>query len=59
MKQALIVVAEIKQLKAAVRKSKSMKLKNDYHKAIRNKKADLKEYCQYKGLNYEELIGGK
>ena len=59
MKQALIVIAEIKRMKTAVRKSKSVKLKNDYNKAIRNKKADLKEYCQYRGFDYEELMGGK
>lgn len=56
MKQALIVVDEIKQLQAAINKSKSTKLKTDYNKAIKRKKTELKEYCFYKGLNYQNII---
>ena len=56
MKQALKVVDEIKNLQAAINKSKSTKLKADYNKAIKRKRIELKEYCGYKDLNYMELI---
>lgn len=56
MKQALIVINEIKRLYAAINKSKSKYLKNDYYKNIKRLKADLKEYCGYKNFNYNELV---
>jgi hypothetical protein len=58
MKQAMIVVNEIKRLEKAMEKSKSMYLKNDYAKNIKELKSDLKEYCGYKKLNYYELVRG-
>ena len=54
MKQALKVVAEIKHLESVMYNGKS-KHKNDCKKAIQRKKADLKEYCGYKKLNYNEI----
>ena len=58
MKQALKVVAEIERLKGAIEKTKSAHLKNDYSKGIRNLTAELKEYCGYKKLNFNEIIKG-
>lgn len=56
MKQALIVVAEISRLKRATEKTKSAHLKNDYSKAIRKQTAELKEYCGYRKLNFDEVM---
>lgn len=56
MKQALKVVAEIERLKGAIEKTKSARLKNDYSKGIRNLTAELKEYCGYKKLNFNEVM---
>lgn len=58
MKQALKVVAEIKHLENTMHNG-SAKHRNDCKKAIYRKKADLREYCQYRGFNYKELMGGK
>ena len=58
MKQALKVVAEIKHLESVMYNGNS-KHKNDCIRAIQRKKADLKEYCGYKGFSYKELMGGK
>lgn len=58
MKQAQKVVAEIERLKGAIEKTKSEKLKNDYSKGIRNLTAELKEYCSYKKLNFNEVMRG-
>ena len=58
MKQALKVVEEINRMKAAKEKTKSAKLKNDYSKGIRNLTAELKEYCGYKKLNFNEVMRG-
>ena len=54
MKQALIYLDEIKRMQQAIKKTKSYKLKNDYSKAIKRKKAELKEYCKYKNINLKE-----
>ena len=56
MKQALKFIDEIKRKKEAVLKTKSTYLKNDYSKSIRQDMEDLKEYCEYKGLDFKELI---
>ena len=56
MKQAIIVVNEIKRLEKAMEKSKSEYLKKDYAKNIKELKSELKEYCGYKKLNYYELV---
>lgn len=58
MKQALKVVAEIERLKKAIERTKSAHLKNDYSKGIRNLTAELKEYCDYKKLNFEKVMKG-
>lgn len=58
MKQALKVLEEIKRLKVAIENTKSAKLKKDYGKGIENLTADLKEYCSYKKLNFNEIMRG-
>ena len=55
MKQALLFIDEIKRKKEAVHKTKSTYLKDDYSKSIRQDMEDLKEYCEYKGLDFKEL----
>lgn len=59
MKQALKVVDEIERLKRATEKTKSTHLKNDYSKAIRRLTAELKEYCGYKKLDFNEVMRGR
>lgn len=54
MQQALMCLDEIKRMQQAISKTKSYKLQNDYRKAIKRKKAELKEYCEYKNINLKE-----
>lgn len=56
MKQALIFIDEISRKKEAIHNTKSTYLKNDYSKSIRQDMEDLKEYCEYKGLDFKELL---
>ena len=56
MKQALKFIEEINRKKLALQKTKSTYLKNDYSKSIRQDMEDIKEYCEYKGLDFKELI---
>lgn len=56
MKQAKKEVEEIKRLYEAMKKTKSMYLKNDYAKAIHNKKDELKFYCKCKKINLRDLF---
>lgn len=55
MKQALVVVKEIKRLYEACECTNSKYLRNDYCKKLKVLKRDLKEYCSYKKINYERL----
>lgn len=55
MKQALILVSEIKRMREAITKTRSKHLINDYKKSISRNIQDLKEYCSYRGINFEEL----
>ena len=55
MKQALIFIDEINRKKSALQKTKSQYLKNDYSKSIRQDIKELKSYCEYKGLDFQEL----
>lgn len=55
MRQALILVDEIKRKKAAVKRAKTQYVKNDYSKSIRDDLNELKEYCEYKGLDFGRL----
>ena len=55
MRQALLLVAEINRKKIAIKKTKNSKLKMDYCKAIVRDKQQLREYCQFKKLDYNEI----
>ena len=50
--------AEIKRLKEAQKKSESNYLKTDYGRKIKKMVAELKTYCGYRGLNFEEVANG-
>jgi hypothetical protein len=56
MKQALIVADEIYRMQKAMHITKSEYLKRDYAKNIKLLKKELKEYCGYKGLEYDKII---
>lgn len=55
MKQALIMINEINRKKAALKNTTSNYLKRDYARSIWSDTEELKEYCSYKGLNFEEI----
>ena len=55
MKQAMVVIKEIRRLYHGRMVTQSPYLKNDYQKKIRALKRDLKEYCSYKHFNYKQL----
>ena len=58
MKQALKVVAEIERLKGAIYKTNSEHLIRDYSKQTVKLIKELKEYCRYKKLNYNDVMRG-
>ena len=49
-------IAEMKKLKDAFNQTKSVRLKNEYAQIIRQMQAELREYCNYRSLNYKEVI---
>ena len=49
-------IAEMKKLKDAFNQTKSARLKNEYAQIIRQMQAELREYCNYRGLSYKEVI---
>lgn len=49
-------INEIKRLKAAIEKSNSVYLKNDYSKGIHRLKRELKQYCYFRGYNYKAIL---
>lgn len=53
--QALIFVEEIRRKKEALKRNISKSLKADYTKSINSDLRELKEYCGYKGLNFERF----
>ena len=55
MKQAQILIDDIKRMKQAMAKSKSYKLRKDYTKAISRKTKELIDYCNYKGLEFDSV----
>ena len=55
MKQAQILIDDIKRMKIVVAKTKSYKLRKDYTKAIKRKTSELFEYCKYKGLIFDSV----
>ena len=58
MKAAMRQVEEIDRLKEAIRKTNSNYLKNDYAKNMRTLKRELKEYCRYRGIDYQRVLMG-
>ena len=58
MKAAMRQVEEIDRIKEAMRKTKSTYLKNDYAKNLRTLKRELKEYCGYRGFDYQRVLMG-
>lgn len=56
MKQALKVIEGIKADYEVIEHTKSQNLINDKLKHIKALKRDLKEYCEYKGYDYNQLI---
>lgn len=58
MKAVQKQIDEIKRMQEALAKTDSKRLKADYSKRIARLKADLKEYCGYRGVDYREIIEG-
>lgn len=55
MRQALILVDEIKRKKEALKRKRSDCLINDYTKSIKRDMKELKDYCKFKGLDFGRL----
>lgn len=58
MKQAIKVINEINRKREAIRNTKSTPLINDYSKSIKSDMLELKEYCRYKGIDFNKLTEG-
>jgi hypothetical protein len=58
MKQAIKVVEEIERLKGAIYKTNSEHLIKDYSKQTVKLIKELKTYCKYKNLNFNEVMRG-
>lgn len=56
MKQELKLIDEIKSDYKAINNSKSKYLIRDKMKHIKRLKRELREYCGYENINYNELI---
>ena len=55
MKQALKFIDEINRKLTAIKKTESPFLSTDYMKSINSDIAELKEYCNYRGLDFDKL----
>lgn len=55
MKQAEKLITEINRKKEAIRQTKSIYLINDYHKSIKSDLFELRDYCKFKGLDFDEV----
>ena len=55
MKQAQILIDNIKRMNQVISKTKSYKLRKDYTKAISRKTKELIEYCRYRGLIFDSV----
>lgn len=58
MKQVKKEIDEINRLYELTCNTNSPHLSRDIKKAIRNKIRDLKEYCGYRNLNFNEISKG-
>lgn len=47
---------DIKRYESIVRNSDNPYIINDYSKAIKRLKRELKVYCQFRGLDYKKII---
>jgi phage host-nuclease inhibitor protein Gam len=56
IKQAKDIKREIRELEAAIKKTDSPHLKRDYRKKINSLKEDLKDYCYFKNISYQEVM---
>ena len=48
-------IAEINRMRAAIKNTSSKYLIKDYNKSIAQKIKDIKEYCRYRNINFNEL----
>ena len=55
MRAAMQHVAEIKRMQEAMQKTSSEYLKRDYAKGIATLQKELKEYCKYRGYDYNKI----
>lgn len=55
MKQIEKEIAEINRMRAAIKNTSSKYLIRDYNKSIAQKIKDIKEYCRYRNINFNEL----
>lgn len=55
MKQALILVKEIRRKRKAIHKTKSVYLLADYSKSISKDIQDLRLYCRLKNISFSEI----
>jgi hypothetical protein len=56
MKQALKLVDEINRKKNAILETRSSYLRNDYAKSISADISELRDYCNFKGLDFNEVV---
>ena len=56
MRAVMRQVEEIKRMEAAMRQTESEHLRRDYGKGIKRLKAELREYCGYRGLNISDYL---
>lgn len=55
MKQIEKEITEINRMRTAIKNTSSKYLIRDYNKSIAQKIKDLKEYCYYRNINFNEL----
>ena len=55
MKQIKVELNEIERLRYAMKETKSICLKQDYRKKVASIVAEIKEYCGYKGYDFESI----
>lgn len=55
MKQIEKEITEINRMRAAIKNTSSKHLIRDYNKSIAQKIKDIKEYCRYRNINFNEL----
>ena len=56
MKQALKLVDEINRKNEAIRQTESTYLRNDLYKSVRVDMFELRDYCKFKGLDFNEVV---